>query len=337
MTKADVDTSAELIAAVRDASVREINIGPGDYELGGIMLQFEHNDVEVHGHGEVNIRKGGLLTKANNLLFTNLICHAGYHDPDQDDAMQIVYRVYKEGIRSEYIEVRNCEFYTGADETFSVWGGKHVKVFNSIVAKGAVNAGHSKGNRGKGMLIGVSEDVHIEGCYMHTNIDRNPMINGCYGLVIKNNATWNYGHAGLGIYSEYMPLKDALITGNHYRRGPLTVDHVQYGMLIDHDTKYASRSHNIVFENNATTLKNRNRTDPSKTNVVQHTWKDGTPPISFEDIVANAGANKGNVAKPNPPAPTPPSPPAPPAPKPEPIEVQVSDKKVRVTVDIELI
>ena len=332
MTRADVDTSAELFAAVGDAAVREINIAPGTYDLGGKMLSFEHNNVEVHGHGEVHITKGGVLTKANSLFFENLICHAGYHDPDQDDAMQVVFRVYKEGIRSENVEIRNCEFYTGADETFSIWGGKNVRVYNCIVAKGAINAGHSKGNRGKGMLIGVSEDIHIEGCYMHTNLDRNPLINGCYGLTLKNNATWNYGHAGLGIYPEYMPITDALISGNHYRRGPLTVDHVQYGMLIDHDAKHADRSKNIVFENNATTLKNRNRTDPSKTNVVQHTWKDGTPPISFEDIVANAGVNKGEVT--NPISPTP----IPPVVNPiEPIDITIGNKKVRVTVDIALI
>ncbi len=136
---------------------------------------------------------------------------------------------------------RNCHnivldrmsFTWAVDEnlTFST-GTNNITMQNSIIGEGLNNSLHNEGPHSKGLLmLNNLDNISIVNNLFAHNMNRNPiMSSNSRNIHIVNNVIYNWGHIKPGygthsqIFKDELPINDAVIYGNLYRKGPTSSD-----------------------------------------------------------------------------------------------------------------
>ncbi len=144
----------------------------------------------------------------------------------------------------------------GIDENLSFsTGTNNSTVQNSIIAEGLSNSLHNEGEHSKGflMLNNLDNISIINNLFAH-NMNRNPLLSSnSRNIHVVNNLIYDWGHMKPGygthaqIYKDNMPINDAVVYRNLYRKGATSHDLPLYRTgnwyLVDGSTVYIDENY----------------------------------------------------------------------------------------------
>jgi hypothetical protein len=181
----------------------------------------------------ITLKNGGIQIETHDIILRNFRIRPGDDTetgmlPSARDAL-FIYK-YRD---CHNIMIDNMSLTWGIDENMDIsTESRNITIQRSIIAEGLSNSLHDEGEHSKGLLM--LNDLHeisiIKNLFAH-NMNRNPLISSnSQDIHVVNNLIYNWGpiKPGYGthtqIYKEELPINDAVIYRNFYRKGRTSSD-----------------------------------------------------------------------------------------------------------------
>ena len=222
---------------------------------------------------------------AHDIIMRHMRFRLGSHriadgaDPEVLDSLDI-WGKYWSGFDGAYnIMIDHCSISWGVDETFTISGGVNSTTVQwSIISEGLSNAGHPKGEHGKGLLVSgkyvYDNTVSVHHNYIAHNNDRNPLIEGPENVDITvdvvNNVIYDFNIMPMGLETPKINW-----VNNYVKQGPSST--ASYSQEITHyDLGNSLTPSALLYVNNNIGSTRLSQNDP-QWNVGWYYWNQDTP------------------------------------------------------------
>lgn len=212
----------------------------GIIDLKGHDLRNKRNDVTIAGQtapGDGICIKGGCINLggSRNLIIRHLRSRVGIlgddtvYDPGNVNGDNFIAGAALNIENGGNFIIDHCSFSWSAEETIGFYDNDHTTVQWCIVSEALYNAGHQKGNRGYGAVLGGKTATYHHNLLAH-NYNRSPRLGATTKndkhmlLDIVNNVNYNYGKANACYGGDNRQGNDGLFqvnyVNNYYKPGP---------------------------------------------------------------------------------------------------------------------
>ncbi len=182
--------------------------------------------------GGITLKNAGLQIETHDVIMRHLKIRPGDSPNGEAPSDRDCIVVFKD---------RNCHNLVldqmsltwGIDENLSFsTGTNNSTVQNSIIAEGLSNSLHNEGEHSKGFLmLNDLDNISIINNLFAHNMNRNPLLSSnSRNIHVVNNLVYDWGHMKPGygthaqIYHDNLPINDAVVYRNLYRKGATSHD-----------------------------------------------------------------------------------------------------------------
>ncbi|PWD98989.1 pectate lyase family protein [Marinilabilia rubra] len=180
----------------------------------------------------ITIKNAAIQVETHDIIIRNIRLRPGDSSTGEAPSDRDAFRLYKNR-NCHNIMLDQVSFTWGIDENvdFST-GSNNVTIQKCIIAEGLSNSLHEEGEHSKGILmLNDLDNISIVNNLFAHNMNRNPLMSSnSRNIHVVNNLIYNWGHMAPGygthcqIFKDEIPINDAVIFRNVYRKGETSHD-----------------------------------------------------------------------------------------------------------------
>jgi hypothetical protein len=180
----------------------------------------------------ITLKNSGIQVETHDIIIRHLKIRPGDDTDGTNPSDRDAFFIFKDR-DCHNIVLDHVSFTWGIDENVSFsTGTNNLTMQNCIVAEGLSNSLHNEGEHSKGLLmLNNLDNISIINNLFAHNMNRNPLISSnTRNVHVVNNLVYNWGpiRPGYGthtqIFKDEIPINDAVIYRNLYRKGGTSSD-----------------------------------------------------------------------------------------------------------------